>query len=100
MKGFDYIQIFYYKWISSYGKTISEYNVKTPNLGCFFIWSIECVEKTDFVQLIISLSNESENPLWCNYTDKGQSWISLAYFHLNSFLVIILFIHEVRLGVC
>ena len=63
MKGFDYIQIFYYKWISSYGKTISEYNVKTPNFSCFFIWSIECVEKTDFVQLIISLSNESENPL-------------------------------------
>ena len=50
MKGFDYIQIYYYKWINSYGKTISEYNVKRggqskrTNFGCFFICSIECVE--------------------------------------------------------
>ena len=63
----------YNKWISSSvfklgkekkeekkwnGKTISEYNVKRggwskiPNFGCFFIWSIECLQKTDFVQLI------------------------------------------------
>ena len=42
----------------SHGKTISEYNLKrggwskTPNFGCFFIWSIQCLETTDFVQLI------------------------------------------------
>ena len=69
MKGFDYIQIYYHKWISLYGETISEYNVKrggwskTPNFGCLFIGSIECVEKTDFEQLITSLSSETENPL-------------------------------------
>ena len=28
MKGFDYIEIFYYKWISSLGKTVSEYNAQ------------------------------------------------------------------------
>ena len=33
----------------------------------------ECEEETDFGQLIISLSNETENPLWCNYTVKGQN---------------------------
>ena len=39
LKGFDCILIYYYKWISLYGKTISEYNVKpggwskTPNFG-------------------------------------------------------------------
>ena len=54
---------------SSHGKTIRECNIKwegwskTPNFGCFFIWSIECVEKADFVQLITSLSNETENSL-------------------------------------
>ena len=53
--------------MSSYGKTISEYNLKqggwnkTPNFGCFFIWCIECVEKKDFVQLITSMSNETES---------------------------------------
>ena len=36
---------------------------KTPNFGCFFIGSMECVEKTDFVQLITSLSNETEKPI-------------------------------------
>ena len=47
-----------------------------------------------------SLSNDTENPLLYNYTDKGQSLISLAYCHLNSFLAMIIFIHEERLGVC
>ena len=28
---------------------------ETSNLGCFFIWSTDCVEETDFGQLIISL---------------------------------------------
>ena len=86
MDDFHYIQMCYYKWISSYGKTISERNVT--------FWSIECAEKTDFVQPLTSL-----NPLWYNYTDKGQSWISLGYCHLNSCLVIIIFIHEEILGV-
>ena len=47
-----------------------------------------------------SLSNDTENPLLYDYTDKGQSLISLAYCHLNSFLAMIIFIHEERLGVC
>ena len=94
--------------MDSYGKTISEYNIirggwcETPNFGCFFHLSIECVEKIiqDFVQRITNLSNDIENPLLYNYTDEGQSWINLAYCHLNSFLAIITFIHEERLGVC
>ena len=39
----------------------------------FFISFTESVEETDFGQLIISLSNESGNPLWYNYTVKGQN---------------------------
>ena len=72
---------------------------KAPSFECFFIWSIECLEETDFVQLITSLSNDNENPLWYNYAVKGQYWISLAHCHLNSFLAIIILIHEERLGV-
>ena len=49
---------------------------KTPNFGCFFISSTEWVAKTDFGQVITTLSNETENPLWYNYTVKGQNWIS------------------------
>ena len=41
-------------------------------MGCFFIWSAECVEETDFGRLIISLSNEIGKPLWYNYTVKNQ----------------------------
>ena len=106
MKGFDYILIYYYKWISSCGKTISEYSVewggwsKTPNFGCFYIWPIECVEEKDFSQLIAILPNDTENPHCYNYADKGQSWISLEYCHLNPLLAIIIFKHEKRLGVC
>ena len=55
MDDFNYIQMCYYKWIRSYGKTISERNVT--------LWSIECAEKTDFVQPLTSLSNEIANPL-------------------------------------
>ena len=33
------------------------------NFGCFFIWSTECVEETDFGQLIVSQLKETENPL-------------------------------------
>ena len=57
MDDFHYIQMCYYKWIRSYGKTsdISERNVT--------LWSIECAEKTDFVQPLTSLSNEIANPL-------------------------------------
>ena len=55
MDDFHYIQMCYYKWIRSYGKTISERNVA--------LWSIECAEKTDFVQPVTSLSNEIANPL-------------------------------------
>ena len=50
-------------------KAISEYIVKqggwskSQNFGCFFIWFTEFEEKTDFEQLIISLSNETENPV-------------------------------------
>ena len=36
---------------------------KKTNFSCFFIWSIERVEKTDFIQLVTKLSNETENPL-------------------------------------
>ena len=39
----------------------------------FFICSTKCVGETDFGQLIISLSNEIGNPLWYNYTVKGQN---------------------------
>ena len=105
MKGFDYIWLYYYKWISSNGKVISESNLKwgrwskTPNVGCFFMWVIECVEKTGFVQLITSLPNEAENLPWYNYRDKGQSWISLANCYLKSFLVTFICLHEERLGV-
>ena len=91
MDDFHYIQMCYYKWIRSYGKTISERNVT--------LWSIECAEKTDFVQPLTSLSNEIANPLWYNYTDKCQGWVSLKYCHLNSCFMIIIFIHEERLGV-
>ena len=47
-------------------KTISEYNVKqggwgkTPNIDCFLILSIECIEKADLLQLTTSLSNDTE----------------------------------------
>ena len=36
---------------------------QTPNFDCFFIWSIEYVEKTDFLQLITRLLNETGNLL-------------------------------------
>ena len=36
---------------------------KTQNFGSLFVWSTERVEKTDTGQLIITLSNETENPL-------------------------------------
>ena len=29
----------------------------------FFIWSIKYADKTDFVQIITNLSNNTENPL-------------------------------------
>ena len=96
MKGFDYVQVYYYKWVISYGKTISEYNVKRGglskilNFGCFFIWSIECVEKTDSAQLITRT----------HFDAITQINVSLACCHLNSFLAIIIFTHEERLGVC
>ena len=54
-----------------------------------FISSTVSVEKIDFGKLIITLSNETENPLWYNYTDKGQNWTSFAYCHLNLFLFFI-----------
>ena len=50
-------------------------------------------EKTDFGQLIKTLSNDAEKALWFNYTVKGQNWISMAYCHLSSFLVIIICIN-------
>ena len=68
-------------------------------MGLFFIWSTVCVEKTDFEQLIIRLSNETGNPLWSNYTVKGQNEFSLASCFLNSFLAIIRLIDEERLDV-
>ena len=46
---------------------------KTPNFGCFFIWSIEYVEKTDFGQLVTSMSNETEKLLRYNCTVEAQS---------------------------
>ena len=52
------------------------------------------LEETDFVQLIVRLSNDTSNPLWYIYTVNGQCLISLAYFHLNSFLAIIILRHE------
>ena len=51
-------------------KTISEYNVKqwgwgkTPNIDCFLILSIECIEKADLLQLTTSLSSDTEKQLW------------------------------------
>ena len=50
-------------------KTISEYIgkhggwSKTPDFDCFCIRSVEFVEETNFGQLMISLSNDTENPL-------------------------------------
>ena len=41
--------------------------MKHQNLGCLFIWPTECVEETDFGQLMISSLNEIGNSLWCNY---------------------------------
>ena len=55
-----------------------EVKVKHKIWVVFFIWSTECAEKTDFGQLMISLSNEAGNSLWYNYTVKGQNQISLA----------------------
>ena len=61
--------MYYYKWINSNGKIISEYNIKrggwgkATNFGCFFIWSTEFVEKSDFAQLAMSLPSDTENPL-------------------------------------
>ena len=40
-----------------------EVKVKHKIWVVFFIWSTECVEKTDFGQLMISLSNEAGNSL-------------------------------------
>ena len=36
---------------------------KTPSFGCFFISSTEWVEKTNFGQLTITMSNETGNSL-------------------------------------
>ena len=36
---------------------------QNTNFGYFIIWSTEVLEKTDFGQFIISLSNEIENLL-------------------------------------
>ena len=36
---------------------------KTLDFGCFFISSTEWIEKADFGQLMITLSNETENPI-------------------------------------
>ena len=53
----------------SKGRTISEYLVRwgglsvTSNLGCFFIWSTECIEETAFGKLIICFLNKIGNPL-------------------------------------
>ena len=46
-----------------------------------------------------SQSNDAENPLWCNYTVKCQSWIGSAYCHLNSLLALIILIPEETLDV-
>ena len=102
-----YIYIYLYIYIL-YGKAISEYMVKwggwskTANFGCFFIWSTNtnCIEETDFGQLITSLSNENENQLWYNCTVKSQTRISLAYSYLNSFMLITILTHEEKLGLC
>ena len=62
-------------------KVIRKYIIKRggrsnlPNFSYLFNWSTEWVEKTDFGQLI---------------TMNGQNWTSLAYYHLNSFLAIII----------
>ena len=63
---------------------------KTPSFGCFFISSTEWVEKTNFGQLTITMSNETGNSLWCNYIVNGLNWVSLAFCHLNLFLIIII----------
>ena len=49
---------------------------------------------------MLSLSNETENPFWYNYTVRGQNQISLAYCHWNSFLVIIRLIYKEWLSKC
>ena len=36
--------------------------METSNLRCFFIWSAECAEETDFRKLKMGLLNEIGNP--------------------------------------
>ena len=35
---------------------------KKPNFSYFFIWSTDSIEQTDFGQLMVTQSNETDNP--------------------------------------
>ena len=46
---------------------------ETQNFACFFNWSIECVEKKDFAQLITSLKMRTKFDTTTQSTVKLES---------------------------